>query len=78
MSVNGAVTFVTQVYVFNLSFFPPATMTRWQGQARLRVPGAMGSITNAKALVTPAPGEYTDLPGGETRDAILLYLGIKK
>lgn len=76
MSVDGAATFVTQVSVVNLSFFPPATMTQWQGQARLRAPGAMGSITNAKALATPARREYGDLQGGETRVAILLYLRI--
>lgn len=60
MRVDGAATFVLflrwPVYVSNFCFFPPAAMPWWQGQARLSAPGAMGRITNAKALVTPAPG----------------------
>lgn len=74
MSVDGAATFVSQVAGgFQLLVFPS-----WRGQARLSGPGAMGRITNVKALVTPAPKGSRDATGGEMRDATMLYLAIKK
>lgn len=66
------------VYASSFCFFPPATLSRWQGQARLSAPGAMGRITNAEALVAPAPRGSRDAAGREKRDAVMPYLGIKK
>lgn len=80
MSVDEAATSVSQGsgLSFQLLFFPSCSHARWQGQARLSALEAMGRITNAKALITPGPRASRDAAGGEMRDAILLYLGIKK
>lgn len=66
------------VYVSNFCFFPPVPNAGWQGQARLSALEAMGRIIKAKALITPGLRASRDAAGGEMRDAILLYLGIKK
>ena len=80
MSVDEAATSVSQVsgLCFQLLVFPSCSHARWQGQVRLSALEAMGRITNAKALITPGPRASRDAAGGEMRDAILLYLGIKK
>lgn len=38
----------------------------------------MGRITNAEALVAPAPRGSREAAGREKRDAAMPYLGIKK